>query len=977
MPRKSIITYFSGTDQVAVIMPVPIAPAPLEPTEQPTILGTVREGQTVSAGAPEWPVTVTVTESGWEVLDTDLTTVLDSSTSATYAIATGGTYAGKYLVRYVEVVDLLGRTARAEASAVIVAAQNAPAWVTAPVLSGTGNVGDTITLANGTYTGTEPVTLAQLFYADGVLIAGQTDTTFPPDSSYNGKIITAFQTASNALGSDVLSAVSNGITVVDATAPPFPSFADDNWSYSELQTGEEGRLEFTIGNDVLDTDFNYYILTRAVDDLPADPAAQGQLIAASSTYIRAAKPVGTLVYPKIVAIRIEDGAFETVATKQVYTILGIDDPVTPASTPLQDFPAPAAGYLADAMASITGATTRVRYFTNGAADTNAAYRGSIITTIALAAYKGDTTAQTELLAHLNLWRGIEGPDSQGGYHAQHNLYALCSILIAEQTPAVWNQLTATQQEGLLLNVLGATLFQVHMLSSANPDNNNIAMRGRDGGIGGGNEPNIAAGNYFTLVMGLARYGAAAIQAEVDDFNKTTFRNRCNTNGNCPNLVRTLDWATVGTANTATVPTAAEMVASMRPTGGWRSETGNFTLAQFQSMFERYLGRCFGLTSAGVEQSGNLGARVCHAGVFWVSGNAPGADIAPKSGTTSLPDNGFGVPVRNGDGSYDKNGAGTAFTDRRGVPTNSNFGNLAPFIGQSGCISEMNSVDAGGQRASSSYSLMTFRVFAQVAFAIICMGKGPDNLQPNNKMTTGWTETEPTIDFVATSTGGMRSTSCFRYIHAGGTGFTGQLEGQKFPVTAGSQYLVAGQTLRVSGTTYRVRLQAKWYNASNVEVTPKSVVFDAAVTTTGLNERGALVTAPTGATQMALVWDVDKSATDGTVHFGGPVARNREVVKLDWNTVGMRTLLPRARRGILFARAVANYGWLGLAKANQSGGSNRETWTAAGQGATWRWDSTHGLGVDLLPYFRQVVTDFPPYGNGYTGFDWESVVNFTY
>lgn len=81
-----------------------------------------------------------------------------------------------------------------------------------PAITGTAEVGETLTLSNGTFTGDATITYEYQWYAGGVAIAGATASTFDLTAAQDGKIITGRVTATNDSGtafafSDATSAV--------------------------------------------------------------------------------------------------------------------------------------------------------------------------------------------------------------------------------------------------------------------------------------------------------------------------------------------------------------------------------------------------------------------------------------------------------------------------------------------------------------------------------------------------------------------------------------------------------------------------------------------------------------------------------------------------------------------------------------------------------------------------------------------------
>lgn len=76
----------------------------------------------------------------------------------------------------------------------------APTNTVLPAITGTAEVGETLTVSNGTFTGDATITYSYQWYAGGVAIAGATSGTFDLTSAQLGKIITARVTATNAAG---------------------------------------------------------------------------------------------------------------------------------------------------------------------------------------------------------------------------------------------------------------------------------------------------------------------------------------------------------------------------------------------------------------------------------------------------------------------------------------------------------------------------------------------------------------------------------------------------------------------------------------------------------------------------------------------------------------------------------------------------------------------------------------------------------
>jgi len=77
----------------------------------------------------------------------------------------------------------------------------APTNTVLPAITGTAEVGEDLTVSNGTFTGDAVITYAYQWFAGGVAIVGANTNTFTLTSAQIGKIITVRVTASNASGS--------------------------------------------------------------------------------------------------------------------------------------------------------------------------------------------------------------------------------------------------------------------------------------------------------------------------------------------------------------------------------------------------------------------------------------------------------------------------------------------------------------------------------------------------------------------------------------------------------------------------------------------------------------------------------------------------------------------------------------------------------------------------------------------------------
>lgn len=102
----------------------------------------------------------------------------------------------------------------------------APVNTVAPVISGTLNVGQTLSVTDGTWTGTAPIVYTYQWKRAGVNIALATNSTYLLVSADKGTSITCEVTATNAAGN--ASATSAAVVINMVLTPDFAT--DTNWT---------------------------------------------------------------------------------------------------------------------------------------------------------------------------------------------------------------------------------------------------------------------------------------------------------------------------------------------------------------------------------------------------------------------------------------------------------------------------------------------------------------------------------------------------------------------------------------------------------------------------------------------------------------------------------------------------------------------------------------------------------------------------
>lgn len=202
----------SATANSNDIGPIEAALAAPVNTVLPVISGTTTVGQTLTCSEGTWTGNPTPTYS-YQWFDDAV--AISGATSSTYLLTaseTGGTITCR-----VTATNSEGSTNATSAGVGPVAsAPAAPVNTVAPVISGTTEVGQTLTSTAGTWTGNPTPTYAYQWLDDAVAIPGATSATYLLTSSEVGGTITCRVTATNSEGS--ADATSAGVGPVTAAA---------------------------------------------------------------------------------------------------------------------------------------------------------------------------------------------------------------------------------------------------------------------------------------------------------------------------------------------------------------------------------------------------------------------------------------------------------------------------------------------------------------------------------------------------------------------------------------------------------------------------------------------------------------------------------------------------------------------------------------------------------------------------------------
>lgn len=185
---------------------VPAAPVN---TVAPSITGTAQVGETLTAADGTWtgrpaPALTRV----WEADGV----AIAGATGTTYVPVEGDV--GKTITATVTATNIAGNASETSAATAAVApADVAPVNTAVPTITGTAQVGATLTVSNGTWTGSPTPTYTRTWSADGAVIAGATATTYVPVEGDIDKAITATVRAVNTAGNASATSAATGAVV--------------------------------------------------------------------------------------------------------------------------------------------------------------------------------------------------------------------------------------------------------------------------------------------------------------------------------------------------------------------------------------------------------------------------------------------------------------------------------------------------------------------------------------------------------------------------------------------------------------------------------------------------------------------------------------------------------------------------------------------------------------------------------------------
>ena len=198
----------------------------------PMISGTAQVGQTLTTTTGTWMHNPASYACQWFRAGA----AIAGATALTYAAVTGDI--GNTLTVSIVATNSGGSSTpaiSAATSAVLPASPVIPANTVVPTISGTPQVGQTLTATNGTWTNS-PTSFTYQWNRAGTAIAGATASTYVPVSADVGTILTISVTATNGSGSSApaTSAATSAVTAAGQIIPPDRNFT---WNPGMMSKG--------------------------------------------------------------------------------------------------------------------------------------------------------------------------------------------------------------------------------------------------------------------------------------------------------------------------------------------------------------------------------------------------------------------------------------------------------------------------------------------------------------------------------------------------------------------------------------------------------------------------------------------------------------------------------------------------------------------------------------------------------------------
>ena len=213
----------AATGPIESLLTAVVTARPAVNTSAPTVSGTARDGQTLTAGDGSWSGTPPFTFAyQWERCNGAGAACVDvpGATSNTYLLGPGDV--GSRMRVRVTPSNAAGPGAPAVSAVTAVVVGIAPANVTLPTITGEAREGKVLTVDNGTWSGTAPFTFSYQWYScpggGGVCTAlSHTAQSLTLGSVHVGRQLVVTVTASNSGGAAQVQTAGSGIVVAAGT----------------------------------------------------------------------------------------------------------------------------------------------------------------------------------------------------------------------------------------------------------------------------------------------------------------------------------------------------------------------------------------------------------------------------------------------------------------------------------------------------------------------------------------------------------------------------------------------------------------------------------------------------------------------------------------------------------------------------------------------------------------------------------------
>lgn len=217
----------------------------------------------------------------------------------------------------------------------------APNNTTPPVVTGLNEVGNTLTVSNGTWVGDEPISYSYQWLRNGAEIVGETNNTYVLVEADQGNLVSCIVTATNAVGS--ASVQSNAIDV-SAVTPPTSEFttnlglvdgygirildapADFKTAYAAVNINSDGTTTQTNTSPTTEETLSDQWLTTTGTGVGADYTVSYTIVSGVTPIGMSPNTTYSLSASRALTVEVS-GSRPSVATgTYVFTIRNVNDP---------------------------------------------------------------------------------------------------------------------------------------------------------------------------------------------------------------------------------------------------------------------------------------------------------------------------------------------------------------------------------------------------------------------------------------------------------------------------------------------------------------------------------------------------------------------------------------------------------------------------------------------------------------------------